>query len=771
MHFFHKSLADWLRDESATGADWLVSESEGHRRLADSLGSSWESVNTSRADDEVLSINRYFADWDAMHRIYAMRHLPQHLLKSGDRVGYREVLTDFAFAMQRCHSESIEWFLADYHDARLNSRLPEVEAWTDAISGKAHLLRGGTDQWPSHRVLLQLALGHADDSQLTYSAKKWVDQGNCNWTWMPKSTRLEEFRSTRQDWIAQIIHLGDQGRLALASLDANWTITNPIVACAMFAPRQGLGLVRVFDLSKGLLVWQADLPSGKIDKVNLIKGTTEIEIQMNSGLLLGGNMGSPEALREVSRSKMLPVDQDSKSVSTLPSLPTKISRLAHSSDGNTYLVACEDGSIWRWTKGAENLPIQLAGPGLKVFDLAITGDGQTAASVSEDRSVSFWKGERCFAKLPGHAYRVTKVCISDDGCNALSAGQDGLIILWDLQKAATAPPQSFIPEVTALKIFDEDSERRPIVFCGDLEGNLSKRAPPSMTTHGNEWRGHTGRIWDIDLTPCGSFLLSAGAETNAGITNMKGSIAVWEIKSHSCVARFASNSEVQAMAVSSNGKYLVTATADRKISLWNLEKILKQSGFEQACLSQILTPSAIRSLLFLDESQIFSAGGDGVIRGWTITEGGALAEGISMNHGLISEAHVKEGPQQFGAYALALSPCNKFLACSGRGLHRAITIWRIEEPELPMNVLVTKNLESTKGVHSISFTNSGDNLVSANWEGSIQLWDWRELGGAIIFCQPEQYLCLLVPAKADDRFVGATALGEVYGLNLVTKLT
>jgi WD40 repeat protein len=346
-----------------------------------------------------------------------------------------------------------------------------------------------------------------------------------------------------------------------------------------------------------------------------------------------------------------------------------------------------------------------------------------------------------------------------------------MIILWDLQKAAMAPPQSFIPEITALKIFNEDSDCRPMVFSGDLEGNICKRIPPSMITDSNKWRGHTGRVWDIELTPCGSILVTVGVETSAETRNTKGSIAIWELENFRCLARFASTSEVQASAVSGSGKYLVTATADRKISLWHLEKVLKQCSFEQTCLSEFLTPSVIRSLQFLGENKIFSAGGDGVIRSWKITDDGVLAEDISMNHGLLSEAHVKEGPQQYGAYALALSPCNKFLACSGRGLHRAITIWSIEKPELPMNVLVTKKLESTKGVHSIIFTNDGEHLLSANWEGSIQLWDWRESGGAIIFCQPEQHLSALVPAKSINRFVGATAMGDVYGMHLFTKFT
>lgn len=63
--------------------------------------------------------------------------------------------------------------------------------------------------------------------------------------------------------------------------------------------------------------------------------------------------------------------------------------------------------------------------------------------------------------------------------------------------------------------------------------------------------------------------------------------------------------------------------------------------------------------------------------------------------------------------------------------------------------------------------NGGEYLLSASWDESLLVWDWREPGGRKIFCQPEQHLTTVVQANTDNQFVLGTALGEISGLNLM----
>lgn len=53
-----------------------------------------------------------------------------------------------------------------------------VEVWRDFLRTRAHLLRRGRDAWPTPRVLVQLALEHADESPITRAFEDWISQGN-----------------------------------------------------------------------------------------------------------------------------------------------------------------------------------------------------------------------------------------------------------------------------------------------------------------------------------------------------------------------------------------------------------------------------------------------------------------------------------------------------------------------------------------------------------------------------------------------------------------
>jgi len=180
LSFFHKSLRDWLADPEASGWDFHADEEQGHRLLADYM---WSAFLAARPFVEVFGASRGWGRLGASAAVYALRHLPAHLRRLDRGEDMREALLDFGFAMNRCAIGGVEPFLEDYREVR-GSRCEQLTAWADCILGRSHILRRGDEEWPSRKILLQLAMEHADDSPVTHAAATWLEGGRCDWAWV-----------------------------------------------------------------------------------------------------------------------------------------------------------------------------------------------------------------------------------------------------------------------------------------------------------------------------------------------------------------------------------------------------------------------------------------------------------------------------------------------------------------------------------------------------------------------------------------------------------
>ena len=116
------------------------------------------------------------------HRVHAEEHDPAV-----------ELLTDFAFVLYKTRAGLLQGVFDDYDMVRREAPAEEMrrlEIWDDFFHEKAHILRRGSDEWPAHKILLQLAVEHADDSPLTIGAEEWLAEDRCDWLWLHRVPRL-----------------------------------------------------------------------------------------------------------------------------------------------------------------------------------------------------------------------------------------------------------------------------------------------------------------------------------------------------------------------------------------------------------------------------------------------------------------------------------------------------------------------------------------------------------------------------------------------------
>jgi len=109
-----------------------------------------------------------------------------HLLLAGECETAGELLSSFPFLLHKLRVGLLAGVLEDYRLCRRHapgSVVQRVSVWAAFFREKAHLLRRGNSEWPAHKIFLQLAVEHGDDSPLSQGAERWLASGRCDWLW------------------------------------------------------------------------------------------------------------------------------------------------------------------------------------------------------------------------------------------------------------------------------------------------------------------------------------------------------------------------------------------------------------------------------------------------------------------------------------------------------------------------------------------------------------------------------------------------------------
>ena len=101
------------------------------------------------------------------------------------------ILTNFSFVMAKCKANRFERSSQRFPTLQINAKQEAreplsngLDIWQEFMNRNAHILRRATSDWTADRILLQLAVEHADDSPLTIAAEQWLEAGDCDWTWL-----------------------------------------------------------------------------------------------------------------------------------------------------------------------------------------------------------------------------------------------------------------------------------------------------------------------------------------------------------------------------------------------------------------------------------------------------------------------------------------------------------------------------------------------------------------------------------------------------------
>jgi WD40 repeat protein len=425
--------------------------------------------------------------------------------------------------------------------------------------------------------------------------------------------------------------------------------SEPVYAIA-FSPDGALlasghydGIVRVWDVENGAVLQEIDAQNG-VD-------VFAIAFSPDGTLLAAGGGDNVITLWNVSDLN------DIQPTFTLSGHTNWVRTLAFSPDGAMLASGGFDTTVRLWdVASGEALRQPLTDHRALVWSVAFSSDGLLLASASADRTIILREassGRRVenIAPLIGHADEVQSVAFSPDSTLLVSGGKDGRVLLWHTQ------PQT--PLSTEWHVVLEEGETFEV-----------------------------GGILSIAVSPDGTQVIS-GSST--------GSVGLWQTYdgASSCLG-LPPGAEVTGVNYSPNGEWFAFATAAGHAEWWN--RITAQPG------PALNLDTALRTIVFTPDSLgVATAGDDGVIRLWGVTNGEEITQFVG-HEGVVS--------------TLAFNPDGTLLASGGYD-HR-IMLWDMANPSAPPAILENEQLNFE--VMSVTFSHDG-RLLAAAYRGALVLWD------------------------------------------------
>ena len=128
---------------------------------------------------------------------YLYRNGIAHLIAAGSAEKARGLLSDFDYLMNRLTTLAkvdplpaigitADWSAVVKVAGRGDGDARRAEAfWRE----RAHLFHRGSSDWPSYKILLQVAVEHGDDSTMSCKADAWIAAGRCDWPWLRRLSR------------------------------------------------------------------------------------------------------------------------------------------------------------------------------------------------------------------------------------------------------------------------------------------------------------------------------------------------------------------------------------------------------------------------------------------------------------------------------------------------------------------------------------------------------------------------------------------------------
>lgn len=437
-----------------------------------------------------------------------------------------------------------------------------------------------------------------------------------------------------------------------------------------------------------------------------------------------------------------------------------------------------DNTVRVWNLNEAKCTSILEGHVNTISCVDITPDGKIAISSSRDQTLRLWdlKNGTCLKILKSHQGPVHTVCISADGHTAVSGGgqKDHTLRIWDLlsgknlktievpeqeirclsmtpdgSKAATVSNNNIIrlwqlnngicinhKKCTIIKKITDIQityDGKKILYSSGYAMNLKNTADFGFE-HYFYSPAHTALITSLRITPDAKRIISA---------HNNNTIGVWRSDYISAEIKAAHESSVEDLNLSSDGKWVISASTDFCLMYWNLEegygggghwehepcshddsvfgvcmtpdgKRVVSGGLDQVvkiwdhfgltCLTSWDTPSCIEDVnISVQGRQVMTAHSDSIMRLWDLHNG--------------------EGKNSFKGHtdcvnSLCMTPDGR-LAVSGSS-DKTLKLWDLHTGDC------LKTMTGHTGwIWSVCLSPDGKKVISGGYDNTLRIWELK----------------------------------------------
>ncbi|MGD0973463.1 MAG: NB-ARC domain-containing protein [Candidatus Korobacteraceae bacterium] len=404
-------------------------------------------------------------------------------------------------------------------------------------------------------------------------------------------------------------------------------------------------------------------------------------------------------------------------ICTLEGHTSGVRGVALSADGKSAVSASEDHTLKVWDVESGRIINTLDGHSSGVRGVALSADGRRAVSASEDKTLKVWDVEsgHVIRTLEGHYSGVQCVALSADGKSAVSASEDRTLKVWDVESGRV---------VRTLEA--HSGWVRGVVLSAD--GRLAVSASDDSTL--KVWdvesgcvihtlNGHFDRVNCVALSADGRCIVSGSDDDTLKVWDVELGRNIRTLEGHS--------SGVRGVALSADGKRAVSASDDNTLRVWGLESgrnILTLKGHSFGVNGVALSADGKRAI---------SASHDNTLKVWGLESGRNILTPEGHSEPVTSVVVSADGRR-----AVSASDDD------------TLKVWDVESGTAIHTLKYKTRRCYFHWGKGLAFSADGRRAVSASDDDTLKVWD-VELGHAIRILEGHSSWIRGVSLSADGR--------------------